>query len=102
MKEIKAMLIAAYVVIGILTGIYGSIWGQYDYKGLAYNMGRGLMWPVVMFPSFGQVVALVVIAVFLCFKPNVDKIQLWTLKPLQLMDKRENGKLYEDVNCKIC
>ncbi|MCB1659315.1 MAG: hypothetical protein KDI39_13925 [Pseudomonadales bacterium] len=65
MKEIKAMLIAAYVVIGILTGIYGSIWGQYDYKGLAYNMGRGLMWPVVMFPSLGQVVALVVIVVFI-------------------------------------
>ena len=65
MKEIKAMLIAAYVVIGILTGIYGSIWGQYDYKGLAYNMGRGLMWPVVMFPSLGQVVALVVIVAFI-------------------------------------
>lgn len=65
MKQIKAWLIGGYVAIGILAGIYGSIWGQYDYKGVAYNMGRGLFWPVVMFPSLGQVVALVVIVGFI-------------------------------------
>lgn len=63
--KIKHMIISAYLVIGILTGIYGSILGQYDYKGVAYNMGRGLFWPVVMFPSLGQVVALIVIVGFI-------------------------------------
>lgn len=63
--KIKHMLIAAYVGIGILTGIYSAIWGEYDYKGVAYNMGRGLFWPVVMFPSLGQVIALIVIVGFI-------------------------------------
>ncbi len=71
--KIKHMLIAAYVAIGILAGIYGSIWGQYDYKGVAYNMGRGLFWPVVMFPSLGQVVGLVVIVGFVAAVISVGK-----------------------------
>lgn len=63
--KIKHILISIYVTIGILTGIYGSIWGQYDYKGVAYNLGRGMVWPVIMFPSLGQVVALIVIVGFI-------------------------------------
>ncbi|MCB1657299.1 MAG: hypothetical protein KDI39_03650 [Pseudomonadales bacterium] len=63
--KIKHILISVYLGIGVLFGLYGSIWGQYDYKGVAYNMGRGLMWPVVMFPSLGQVVALIVIVGFI-------------------------------------
>jgi hypothetical protein len=59
--KLKQMLITAYVGIGILFGLYGSIWGQYDYKGFFYNMGRGLIWPVIVFPSLGQILALIII-----------------------------------------
>lgn len=67
MKEIKALLIGLYVVLAILTGIYGSIWGDYDYKGLMYNLGRGAVWPVVWFPSFGKVVTGVLIFGFVAY-----------------------------------
>lgn len=64
MKNIKPILISVYVAIAVLTGIYGSIWGQYDYKGFAYNLGRGLIWPVVMFPSLGQIISGILIFAF--------------------------------------
>ena len=31
--KVKQLLITAYFAIGILYGLYSSIWGQYDYKG---------------------------------------------------------------------
>ena len=37
--------IIVYLVIGLLFAIYGNFWGDYDYKGFAYNLGRGLVWP---------------------------------------------------------
>ncbi|MCC4610015.1 hypothetical protein [Xanthomonas cannabis] len=46
-----------------LVGLYGASifiaaicfanWGQYAYKGFAYNLGRAFVWPAVVFPSFG-------------------------------------------------
>ena len=63
--KIKQMLITGYVAIAILFGLYGSIWGQYDYKGFFYNMGRGLIWPAIMFPSLGKVIALILILAML-------------------------------------
>lgn len=67
MKEIKPLLIGGYIVIAILTGIYGSIWGYYDYKGLAYNLGRGLIWPAVWFPSVGKVITGIIIFGFVAY-----------------------------------
>ncbi|MDO9178709.1 MAG: hypothetical protein Q7U16_10430 [Agitococcus sp.] len=67
MKNIKPILISVYVAIAVLTGIYGSIWGQYDYKGFAYNLGRGLIWPAVMFPSLGKAIGLLIIIGFIAF-----------------------------------
>lgn len=61
MKQIKPLLITAYLVIAVLSAIYGSLWGAYDYKGFAYNLGRGLVWPVIMFPSLGKLISLLVI-----------------------------------------
>ncbi|PTQ87178.1 hypothetical protein [Agitococcus lubricus] len=63
--KLKQTLITAYVGIAILFGLYGSIWGQYDYKGFFYNMGRGLIWPAIMFPSLGKVIALILILAML-------------------------------------
>lgn len=45
--------------------IYLNIWGQYAYKGFAYNLGRGLFWPLFAFPVFGQIVGGLVLVVVL-------------------------------------
>lgn len=49
-----------------LVGLYGASvfiaaicfanWGQYAYKGFFYNVGRALVWPAIVFPSFGGIV----------------------------------------------
>lgn len=51
-------LVLTHVSVSIET-----IWGEWAYCGLAYNLGRGLVWPVFMFPAFGQVVAGTIIVV---------------------------------------
>jgi membrane-bound ClpP family serine protease len=50
------IIITAYVVIAILFGIYGSLFGDYDYRGFMYNLGRGLVWPTIIFPSLGKII----------------------------------------------
>lgn len=56
-------VIVIYLVIGLLFGLQQWIWGAVAYKGLAFNLGRGLAWPAVMFPAFGQAVAGLIIVV---------------------------------------
>jgi len=63
--KFKQMLATGYVSIAILFGLYSSIWGHYHYKGFFYNMGRGLIWPFVMFPALGQLLALFIIIAML-------------------------------------
>lgn len=63
-----------------LAGLYGASvlvaaicfanWGQYAYKGFAYNVGRALVWPAIVFPTFGAIVSglmwlLVIVAILL-------------------------------------
>ena len=43
-------LIWAYLAVGLLYAIFGGV----DGKPFSYNLGRGLIWPAVMFPSFGK------------------------------------------------
>lgn len=50
------IIITVYVVIAILFGIYGSLFGDYDYRGFMYNLGRGLVWPTIIFPSLGKII----------------------------------------------
>jgi hypothetical protein len=52
----KAKIITGYLVIGLLTAIYLSIWGASAYKGFAYNAGSGLVWPLVIFPGLGKII----------------------------------------------
>lgn len=52
-------LIWAYLAIALLFAIFGGVEG----RAFSYNLGRGLMWPAIMFPSLGKVVTgLLVIA----------------------------------------
>lgn len=42
----KATLIGIYLTISIVCGVSFWLFGNYSYKGPAYNLGRGLVWPI--------------------------------------------------------
>lgn len=54
--SIKSWLISGYFIMGLLFAIYQHFWGQYSDKSFAYNLGQGVVWPAVMFPSVGKVI----------------------------------------------
>ncbi|WP_454690554.1 hypothetical protein [Achromobacter aloeverae] len=66
--------VSVYGVIWVLFALYGWLFGEYSYKGFAYNLGRGLVWPVSIFPSLGPIlggiILLVVIGGILVFRKN--------------------------------
>lgn len=59
--HVKSWLIRGYLIIALLFAIYQHFWGQYSYKSFAYNLGQGVMWPAVMFPSVGKFIGGVII-----------------------------------------
>ncbi|MDN4591747.1 hypothetical protein DBA29_25000 [Xenophilus aerolatus] len=67
---LKSRLIAGYFVIALGFAIYLANWGALAYRGFAYNLGRAIFWPFVLFPSAGVAVGglimvVVVIAIVL-------------------------------------
>jgi hypothetical protein len=69
MKEnIKAWVIGGYFIIGFFFTVYQNFWGQYSYKSFAYHIGRGIVWPAVMFPSVGKFIGGVIILIICCLK----------------------------------
>jgi hypothetical protein len=67
MKNIKEALIGFYVLIAILVCTYGTFFGDYAHKGVAYNLGRSLIWPAVIFPSLGHAIGGVLIVAFIAY-----------------------------------
>ena len=60
-------LIGLYGVTVLIAAICFDIWGRYAYKGFFYNLGQGLIWPAVVFPSVGKMIGGVVwIVVIFC------------------------------------
>lgn len=57
----KAKVLAAYFAIALVFAIYMSIWGASAYKGFFYNLGMGIVWPVVMFPGLGKLIGAVIL-----------------------------------------
>lgn len=47
-------LIGLYGATVLIAAICFDIWGRYAYKGFFYNLGQGLVWPAVVFPSLGK------------------------------------------------
>lgn len=64
--HVKSWLIRGYLTIGLLFAIYQHFWGQYSYKSFAYNLGQGVIWPAVMFPSVGKFIGGVIILLIIC------------------------------------
>jgi hypothetical protein len=52
----KSMFIAAYLGIGVLFAIYGAFWGVNAHRSFMFNVGQGLVWPAILFPSLGKAV----------------------------------------------
>lgn len=67
MKNLKPILFSVYFGIGLLYALYSSFFGAYKYKGFAYNLGRGIIWPATMFPSVGQFIGAVLIIGFVAW-----------------------------------
>ncbi|AIL75018.1 hypothetical protein N0P26_002970 [Acinetobacter baumannii] len=66
-KNLKQITIVVYLVIGFFYAIYQHFWGLYSYKGFAFNLGQGLAWPFIMFPTLGKIVGGILILLFIIF-----------------------------------
>lgn len=63
----RYILFVGYMIISFLYSLYGYFFTFYGYKGFAYNLGRGLVWPFVMFPSLGEIVGGIIILAIIFF-----------------------------------
>ncbi|HHA1257654.1 TPA: hypothetical protein ACOEEM_002301 [Enterobacter asburiae] len=52
----KPFIISIYCVLALITAIYQAVWGTQAWRGLAYAIGQGLVWPAVWFPSLGSII----------------------------------------------
>ena len=63
----KKYLIGGYVALIFVFWIYLSNWGDMACRGAAFNLGRALIWPVVIFPSLGHLIGGLVIVCLVVF-----------------------------------
>lgn len=61
----KAKIISVYLVIGVLFALYGWLFGDNSYKSFAYNLGTGVIWPVMLFPGLGKIIGIVIMVLFI-------------------------------------
>ena len=59
----KQKLIAAYLFIAIIFAIYGTYLGDHAAAGFFHNLGRGLVWPAIIFPSLGAFIGSIIMVV---------------------------------------
>ena len=64
-SNIKTALVSIYLVIGLLFALYQHFWGQYNYKPFMFNVGQGLVWPAMLFPSVGKLIGGILIILFI-------------------------------------
>lgn len=60
-------LIGPYTSVIVPFALYGTFWGEYAYKGFAYNLGRSVLWPTIVFPVLGQILGAIVLVGVLIF-----------------------------------
>lgn len=63
----KKILMGGYFAIAFLSWIYLANWGAFAYRGWAYNFGRALVWPAIMFPAVGQILGAIVVLALVVF-----------------------------------
>lgn len=65
--SLKQKLIYGYLVIAVLFALYGWLFGDTSHKSFAANLGRGIVWPVLIFPSLGVIIGGAVLVVVFLF-----------------------------------
>lgn len=50
-------LIGLYGATVLIAAVCFNIWGQYAYKSFFFNLGRGLVWPAIVFPTIGTILS---------------------------------------------
>lgn len=63
--KLKGLLISGYFGIGLIYALYSWMFGAYSKAGLAYNLGRGLVWPASMFPTVGTFIGGIILVVII-------------------------------------
>lgn len=53
--------IGAYVAIGLLFALYGTLWGPYAHKSFMYNLGRSIVWPAQIIPGIGELLTIAIV-----------------------------------------
>lgn len=61
-QSLAQTLITIYLVIGIGYALYQTFF-THSHHGFFYNLGVGLVWPLVMFPALGKIVGAILIIV---------------------------------------
>lgn len=73
----KQKIITAYFSIALLFAFYGWLFGDDKYRGFAYNAGKALVWPTIIFPSLGAfiggIIMVVVIGYIVFFAKKKDE-----------------------------
>ena len=55
------IIAGVYICLIFVFAIYGNWWGDFAYKGFAFNLGRSILWPTIIFPSIGNAIGVVVL-----------------------------------------
>ena len=66
----KQKLISAYCSIALLFALYGWLFGDEKARGFAYNFGKAIVWPTMIFPSMGVFIGGIIflgVVVFITF-----------------------------------
>lgn len=50
-------VIGLYGATVLIAAVCFNIWGQYAYKSFFFNLGRGLVWPAIVFPTIGTILS---------------------------------------------
>lgn len=61
----KQKVIYTYVGVALLFTIYLWLWGDMAHKGFFYNLGKGLFWPISIFPTLGPILGGIILAAVL-------------------------------------
>lgn len=63
--RLKQRLITGYLTVVLLFGFYGWLFGAYNYRDLAYNLGRNITWHATIFPAPDWILASIVIVLLI-------------------------------------
>ena len=80
---LKKKIFLAYFSIAFLFSIYGWLFGAFKYRGFFYNLGKGIVWPVTIFPALGEIIgAIIIVAVVVAVLIFGNKSNRWKYQKL--------------------